>query len=993
MNERPDNPEPSSIGIERQFREIVERSTDLILLLDSDLKSVYISPSSKSLLGYEPEELLGKNIEFVSSVIFPLTRHEIMKIHNDLIEGKPTCNTEIKAKKKNGETILASISVVPVIKEGVVTGAQISIRDITQARRVETELRESEEKFKRFADNARDILYRMTLPDRRFEFVSRAVTILTGYTPEEFYADSTLLWSLIHPDSRDVFRKRWDNIIENQNPPYFEYRITDKNGVNRWFNIRNVVITDNNGDPVALEGIVTDVSKQKEIENRLRRSEKRFLAVTQNAGSWVWEIDPDGIFTYASPAVYSILGYWPDELVGKKHFSDLFDPTVRDELKANAMDAISRCRVINDLVNCNRHRDGKKVLIKTNGIPVFDDSGTFTGYCGVDLDITSEKEAEEKRIESEAKYRLLAENISDVIWAVDKALNLIYISPSVLALRGISPEEALSEPVSDALIPDSLQKLTHSCKKWREMINHGERIPKDNIIELVFRRKNGSTVWTEVKITPIRDRDQQFNGFIGVTRDITERKWAEVTLKESEEKFRTFVENANELVYSLTPNGTFTYVSPNWTEFLGYEPEEMTGKPAETVVHPDDYPRVHSFFKKIVKTGEKDRLEGYRVCHRNGTWQWHTQSISPVFDEKGKVFSLLGVCHDITERKRTDEALRESEEKFRSFVENANDVVFSINPEGVFTYLSPKWSGHLGYDEGDGVGKSLFSFIHPDDLPDIHEFVTEAITKGIRKSGNTYRIRQKDGNWQWHTQSISPVFDDKGTVVSLQGICHDITRRKENEEALANANRQLSLLTGITRHDILNKITVILGHVGVAELECKDEEFAEYFRRIKSATNDIRSQIEFTRVYEDLGVQEPGWIDLGAITPGENIPAGISLISDLHNVSVFADPMIERVFYNLFDNSVRHGERVTAIRVFSQVEGGDLIVVWEDNGVGIPDSDKMLIFERGYGKNTGLGMFLVREILSLTGISIQETGKPGTGARFEIRVPAGKYRI
>ncbi len=993
MRELPRDPDGLSIGNEGQFRDIVERSTDLILLLDRDLKPVYVSPSAKKILGYEPEELIGKDIEFASSVIFPLSRNVFTSTFRVLITGEPTENLEMRTKKKDGEMILVSMSVVPILEDGVFSGAQVSMRDITAARKIETELRESEEKFKRFADNARDILYSITIPDHRFEFVNRAATRLTGYSPEEFYADPDLIGLLIHPDSKEAFSKRWDDILANRTPPYFEYRITDRHGRDRWLNQRNVIITDENGDPVALEGIVTDVSGQKEIENRLRRSEERFLAVTQNAGSWVWEIDPDGIYTYASPAVHSILGYWPDELVGKKHFSDLFDPAIRDQFKTTAMDAISRCRVINDMVNCNRHRDGKRVFIKTNGIPVFDDSGAFTGYCGVDQDITSEKEAEDKRNESDAKYRLLAENISDVIWAVDKDMHLTYVSPSVLALRGMTPEEALVEPASDALIPDSLEDLKQSYNKWIEMINRGERELKDNTIELVFRRKNGSTVWTEVMITPIIDRNQQFNGLIGVTRDITDRKWAEITLKESEEKFRTFVENANELVYSLTPNGTFTYVSPNWTEFLGYEPDEIVGKSAETVVHPDDYPRVHSFFNEIVRTGVKNRIEGYRVLHKNGTWQWHTQSISPVFDDKGKVFGLLGVCHDVTERKRTEEALRESEEKFRSFVENANDVVFSISPDGIFTYLSPKWAGLLGYEEGEGVGRSLYSFIHPDDRFDIQEFVTEAITKGIRKSGNTYRIRHRDGSWQWHTQSISPVFDDKGSVVSLQGICHDITRRKQNEEALANANRQLSLLTGITRHDILNKITVILGHVGVAELECNNEEFAEYLRRIKSATNDIRSQIEFTRVYEDLGVLEPLWVDLETIIPTENLPSGITVTSNLKGVSIFVDPMIERVFYNLLDNSVRHGERVTAIRTSSYVEKEDLIVVWEDNGVGIPDAEKILIFERGFGKNTGLGMFLVREILSLTGISIHETGKPGAGARFEIRVPHGKFRI
>jgi len=120
-------------------------------------------------------------------------------------------------------------------------------------------------------------------------------------------------------------------------------------------------------------------------------------------------------------------------------------------------------------------------------------------------------------------------------------------------------------------------------------------------------------------------------------------------------------------------------------------------------------------------------------------------------------------------------------------------------------------------------------------------------------------------------------------------------------------------------------------------------------------------------------------------------PAGVVLRSEVQGISVYSDPMLEKVFSNLLDNSVRHGEGVTEIRVSSAVSGEDLVVVWEDDGIGIAEEEKEKIFERGYGKNTGLGMFLAREVLTLTGITIRETGLPGRGARFEIRVPAGKW--
>jgi len=176
-------------------------------------------------------------------------------------------------------------------------------------------------------------------------------------------------------------------------------------------------------------------------------------------------------------------------------------------------------------------------------------------------------------------------------------------------------------------------------------------------------------------------------------------------------------------------------------------------------------------------------------------------------------------------------------------------------------------------------------------------------------------------------------------------------------------------------------------------METSNPIICKSLQRMKKATHEIQSQIEFTRVYEDLGVHEPQWIRLDAIMPRSHLPDSVTLIADLQEISIFADPMLERVFFNLFDNSIRHGERVSRIQVSVRESDNSQIVVWEDNGVGVAENEKEQIFERGFGKNTGLGMFLVREILSLTGISIIENGKEGDGARFEIRVPKEGWRL
>jgi signal transduction histidine kinase len=198
-------------------------------------------------------------------------------------------------------------------------------------------------------------------------------------------------------------------------------------------------------------------------------------------------------------------------------------------------------------------------------------------------------------------------------------------------------------------------------------------------------------------------------------------------------------------------------------------------------------------------------------------------------------------------------------------------------------------------------------------------------------------------------------------------------------------------MNSITRHDILNKVTILLGALEIAEMECNDPAILYYFNVLNEATKAIQKQIEFTRLYQDLGIQEPAWLSPASIIREMRVPEGLTLDLALEEIVIFADPMLEKVFHNLLDNSIRHGETVSHIRVSGAKASGGYVIAWEDNGIGIRDDEKETIFKRGHGKNTGLGLFLAREILALTGITITETGTEGKGARFEIMIPNWFY--
>jgi signal transduction histidine kinase len=217
------------------------------------------------------------------------------------------------------------------------------------------------------------------------------------------------------------------------------------------------------------------------------------------------------------------------------------------------------------------------------------------------------------------------------------------------------------------------------------------------------------------------------------------------------------------------------------------------------------------------------------------------------------------------------------------------------------------------------------------------------------------------------------------------------------EEALRQANRKLNLLSGITRHDLKNQLLTLNGFLEISKKYPGDAaKMLEFIAKERKVVKTMERQIAFTKEYEAIGVNAPVWQDCrtlietaakqvltGTITVKNDMPAGSE---------VFADPLIVKVCYNLMDNAVRHGGKITTLRFFGEERDGDHIIVCEDDGAGIPAEEKEQVFERGFGKNTGMGLFLSAEILSITGITIRETGEPGKGARFEITVPKGVWR-
>ncbi|MFH0966122.1 MAG: PAS domain S-box protein [Methanobacteriota archaeon] len=532
------------------------------------------------------------------------------------------------------------------------------------------------------------------------------------------------------------------------------------------------------------------------------------------------------------------------------------------------------------------------------------------------------------------------------------------------------------------------------------------------------------------------DPEPQFAELIHSVEQAVFRRRAEQALHESETRYRNIIENIIDVYYRTDHEGKLIFASPSCLTLLGYDSmNEVLNRLNDSFWK---FPEERSQMLAILR--KNGQVHDYEVTLLKKCGKDIDVAVSTRFytNENGDIAGVEGIFRDISERKQAASALQVSEERYRQFVEHFHGIAYQIEYPG---YTPRIFQGDVatitGFPEIEFSSGTVcwIDLIHPDDKKMVLIEGQCLIDDPDRIGTTEYRIRHRDGQWRWisdTSQSVAAVFNHPGLI---QGTIQDITARREAEEelknlnenlnatnkeliateeqlqernlelieqqqilnkshnALRNANRQLNLLSGITRHDILNKITVMNGYLTLAKDEITNPDIREYIDKLESVTNDIEGQIDFTRIYQDLGTHEPYWIPVSPLISTINVPVMIEFKANINHIEIYADPICGKVFENLLDNTMRHGQKVTKVQISYELTSAGMKIIWEDDGVGVLASEKEAIFERGFGKNTGLGLFLVREILSITGLTISETGPEGEGARFEILIPDGKYHI
>ena len=686
-------------------------------------------------------------------------------------------------------------------------------------------------------------------------------------------------------------------------------------------------------------------------------------------------IEKDGTISLANTSFCDLIKERREEVENKKNICDYLDGTLSDPL-AEGNDRPGEAKAPSTISGQVHTAGGEfvDVLITTGTFPESSQSIITL------VDISERIRLEREVMETSAFLSGILRASPVGFHMTDSEGKYFYINETWSAITGFSEALALGKAHSIILHPDDRDRVIAKIQK-----STTEEEARKIVCRII--RPDGTVRWTFNHIVPVIDTNGQVTGWVGAVSDITERKKIENELKENRAYLETLVASVQVgiLVIDMETHRILD-ANPAALGIIGVEKGEITGRVCHQFICTAEAGKC-----PVTDLGlQVDNSERILVNAR-GERVPIIKYVVPVTLHGRKC--LLETFIDNTYRKKMKAALIESEEKYRALTEKTGDIIYSMDPAGNFTYISPQVEKY-SFSPGEVVGQPFHSFVHPVDI----ESVRESLDSIANKSGIptlTFRAFDKNGNVRWLEGKSSLRLDPSGKQAGYIGILRDVTDRKYAEDAIELANKKLNLMNDVTRHDILNTITGVYGCIDMANATASAEERADLLREVKNQVAIIQGHINFTKQYQEVGIHVPQWQRVADVID-HVIPnftnSGIVFKTDPDGIEVYADPLLEKVFYNLIDNAVRYGEKITTISVHREITPDGMVIIFEDDGVGVPAGEKERIFERGIGKNTGLGLFMTREILSITGISISENGEPGKGARFVMAVPPGTFR-
>jgi PAS domain S-box-containing protein len=805
------------------------------------------------------------------------------------------------------------------------------------------------------------------------------------------------------------------------------------------------------GDPTAqfaeLRHKILQAVGRREAERELRESQKQYAMTLDalNEAPWDWDFSTGQISF--SERGFEMLGYQPGEIPYTfEGWMRLVHPD--DVEKVLQEQAVVGRRDGDDGFSSEfrmKSRQGEWRWILSRGRVVERvEDGRATRMVGTHQDVTELRAAERQREQTLSILTSTLESTADGIIVLDVAGAVLAYNQKFLDLWGLDTDAVqygerfetesvlaehledragfmgLAEAKSDDAGLERLDIVRLRDGRIFQWYSHPPRMA-DRIRERVWSFRD---VTSEHRALEHLERAN-----LDLARNLAALAESKRHLAESEDRYRRIVETAYEGVWTLDADFVTISTNSRMAELLGYSPQEMIGRSVLEFIAEEDRAE-HEVRIAERRSGSAGSYER-RLVRRDGSEIWMHVSATPIIGDDDRFAGSFAMFTDITERKQVEldllraneelggayeemsainEELEESMDELRlreqrlfkseqfleGLVEHANVPIVVWAPDGRILRFNRAFERLTGRPASSVVNSSVETLFPNDHRALVVRELARA-NAGEAWEDIILPVLRFSGDARELTWNSAPLYSHDGSTleaVVAQG--RDLTAERQAASALIVANRKLHLLSSLTRHDVQNRLLAAEGFLEIARSTNTDERIVRPLARVADAVADIRRQIAFTRDYQDLGVSAPTWHSLGTILERERSREefrSVDISDGWNDLEVLADPLIERVIHNLIDNAVRHGEHVTQIATSAEPDGETLVLVVEDNGVGVEPGEKERIFEREVGKNTGLGLFLSREVLAITGIEIHETGTRGRGARFELHVPAGRFRL
>ncbi len=698
--------------------------------------------------------------------------------------------------------------------------------------------------------------------------------------------------------------------------------------------------------------LFTANQKQRESENRLED-------IIFSSSDWVWEVDRNGAYTYSSQKGTDILGRSQEQIIGRTPF-DFMEPEEAWRVAGIVAGIMADKAPIKDLENWNIGAKGERICLLTNGVPTLDRDGNLVGYRGIDKDITARKLAEEKL----AVIKNAVEAAGDAIGISDAEGRHFYQNRALSELFGYADAEELQAAGGGQAVvkdPAVAKELFANIMGGRPWVGELEMVTKGGRVFPAYERADA-----------IKDDEGRVIGLIGIITDITERKRTSDLLRRSEEKLRNTLVGTNAGTWEWNIQTGEDVIDEAAASLLGYTLAELQPNTYESwmnLKHPDDRKQAQELIMRHVRGETEFYSFESRARHKNGGWVWILGRGKIIErDGEGKPLRMFGTHIDISERKKAEEALKESESKYRSLIEFSSDVVFCVDVHGVYQFTNNAFAATFGKTPADFIGKTLWDVYPKADADLRNEIITRVFETGNKESFEI-EVPAPD-KVLYFTSTANPIKDEKGRVKLCLTHGTDISDRRKAEISLKESEKRIGLLLvekEILLKEVHHRIKNNMGTmISLLSLQSDTLKEASAIQALEDAGNRLRSMgVLYDKLYRSHDFREISARDylstlvaeIIGVFPNRSLVQTETRIGDFALTAELLSPL-GIIVNEIITNCMKHafvGREKGMIRVCASKTDKLVSLSIDDDGVGIPE-------RIGLGDSHGFGLILISNL-------------------------------